>query len=397
MSARHHGNWREVFRAFLKLGLTAFGGPIAHLGYFRRELVDRRRWLSEAAYGELVGLCQFLPGPTSSQVGFALGLMRGGPIGGLAAWAAFTLPSAMLMILFAHAADHLSGPIGAGAIHGLKLVAIPIVAQAVIGMGRTLAPDLPRAAIAGTAAALILMTGAPAMQIGAILLGAVCGLILCDTPNEISDRPTGWSPGRRAGFICLAVFAVLLAASLMAAAFGARGPLALAAIFYRAGALVFGGGHVVLPLLRASLVPHWIDDRIFLAGYGFAQAMPGPLFSFGAYVGTRIAGPEGAAIALAAIFLPGLLLVSAALPFRHALTEDARMRRALWGVNAAVVGILAAALYDPLWRTGVTSLADAAIVLCGLLLLLRWRVPPLFVVLLTMIASIAAVAGSLSG
>ncbi len=385
---RYDGTRREVLETFLKLGLTAFGGPIAHIGYFHREIVERRNWLSEAAYAELVGLCQFLPGPTSSQAGFALGLMRAGPIGGLAAWMAFTLPSALLMVLFAYAASGLSGPIGAGAIHGLKLVAVPVVAQAVIGMARTLTPDATRAAIAIAAGLLILATGLPAMQLAVILFGAIAGLIFCRVPGAASDRPAGWIPSRRTGGICFALFAVLLAASLTFASSGGEPHLALAAIFYRAGALVFGGGHVVLPLLRASMVPHWIDDRAFLAGYGFTQAMPGPLFTFSAYLGARVAGMEGAAIALAAIFLPGLLLISGALPLRHAVAGDLRVRRAISGVNAAVVGILAAALYDPLWKTGVTSIFDAAIALAGLALLLRWRLPPLFVVIFTTLASI---------
>jgi chromate transporter len=385
---RHDGTWREVLAAFLTLGLTSFGGPIAHIGYFRREIVERRKWLSEAAYAELVGLCQFLPGPTSSQTGFALGLMRAGPLGGLAAWIAFTLPSALLMLLFAYAADGLSGPIGAAAIHGLKLVAVPIVAQAVIGMARTLTPDATRAVIAIGAGLLILATGLPAMQLAVILLGAIAGLILCRVPEAAPDHAAGWIPSRRAGGICLALFTALLAVALLFASSGGTPLLALAAIFYRAGALVFGGGHVVLPLLHANLVPHWIDDRAFLAGYGFTQAMPGPLFTFSTYLGARVAGPEGAAIALVAIFLPGLLLVAGALPLRQTVAGDSRARRAISGVNAAVVGILAAALYDPLWKTGATSIFDAVIALAGLVLLLRWRVPPLLVVIFTTLACV---------
>jgi chromate transporter len=387
---RHEGTWREVLAAFLKLGLTSFGGPIAHIGYFRREIVEGRKWLSEAAYAELVGLCQFLPGPTSSQTGFALGLMRAGPLGGLAAWIAFTLPSALLMLLFAYAADGLSGPIGAAAIHGLKLVAVPIVAQAVIGMARTLTPDAARAAIAIGAGLLILAIGLPVMQLAVILFGAIAGLILCRVPDAAPDHAAGWIPSRRAGGICLALFAALLAVALLFASSGGAPHRALAAIFYRAGALVFGGGHVVLPLLHASLVPQWIDDRAFLAGYGFTQAMPGPLFTFSAYLGARVAGIEGAAIALAAIFLPGLLLIAGTLPLRLAVAGDFRARRAIAGVNAAVVGILAAALYDPLWKTGVTSIFDAVITLAGLVLLLRWRVPPLFVVIFITLACITA-------
>jgi chromate transporter len=385
---RHDGTWREVLAAFLKLGLTAFGGPIAHIGYFRREIVERRKWLSEAAYAELVGLCQFLPGPTSSQAGFALGLMRAGPLGGLAAWIGFTMPSALLMLLFAYTADRLSGPLGGATIHGLKLVAVPIVAQAVIGMARTLTPDPTRAAIAIGAGLLILTTGLPAVQLAAILLGAIVGLVFCRVTHAVPDRAAGWIPSRRAGGLCLVLFAALLAVSLLFAS-GGEPHGALAAIFYRAGALVFGGGHVVLPLLHASMVPHWIDDRTFLAGYGFTQAMPGPLFTFSAYLGARVAGTGGAAIALVAIFLPGLLLISGTLPLRHTVARDFRVRRAISGVNAAVVGILAAALYDPVWTSGVTSIFDAVIALAGLALLLRWRVPPLAVVTFTALASVA--------
>jgi chromate transporter len=387
-TVRFEGSRREVFAAFLKLGLTAFGGPTAHIGYFRREMVERRRWLTEAAFAELVALCQLLPGPSSSQTGFALGLMRAGPIGGLAAWTAFTLPSALLMILFAYGADTVSGSLGAAIIHGLKLVAVPIVAHAVIGMARTLTPDVPRAGIALLAVGAILLIDLPATQLGVIALGAVCGLF-CNTPAAALHRATGWTPGRRTGRVCLAAFAILLVASLTLG-FSEDARLALAAILYRAGALVFGGGHVILPLLRSALVPQWIDDRSFLAGYGFAQAVPGPLFSFGAYLGVRIAGAGGAAIAIAAIFLPGLLLVTAALPLRAAVQGTALVRRAIAGVNAAVVGILAAALYNPLWRTGVTSIVDMAIVAAGMVLLWRWRAPALLVVALTLAGSIAA-------
>jgi chromate transporter len=383
------GNWREVFAAFLKLGLTSFGGPIAHIGYFRREIVERRQWLSESAFADLVGLCQFLPGPASSQTGFALGMMRAGPFGGLAAWTAFALPSAVLLLLFGYAANALTGPVGLSAIHGLKLVAVAIVAQAVIGMARTLTPDLPRAAIALGVAALVLVSAIPFFQVMGILLGGVAGLLVCRPPASHAQRPVGWIPGRRTGTICLAVFAVLLVTALVLAP-AASNPLeALAAIFYRAGALVFGGGHVVLPLLRASMVPQWIDDPTFLAGYGAAQAVPGPLFTFAAFTGFRVAGLVGAVIALVFIFLPGLLLVSGLLPIQESIRGNVVAQRALAGVNAAVVGILAAALYDPLWTTGVQSMADIFIVLVGLLLLLRWNVPPLVIVALTVFASIS--------
>lgn len=380
----------EVLVVFLRLGLSSFGGPIAHLGYFRRELVERRGWLSEAAYADLIGLCQFLPGPASSQAGFAFGLMRAGPWGGLAAWAGFTLPSAVALAVLGVMVGGITGPIGAAAIHGLKLVAVPIVAQAVIGMARTLAPDLPRALMALAAAALMLGTTAPAMQLVAIAGGALAGLLLCRSQAAEARPPGGWIPSRRAGLLCLALFAAALVPALLLQGRAAHRLVAITADFYRAGALVFGGGHVVLPLLRASLVPRWIGDPAFLAGYGAAQAVPGPLFTFSAYVGAHVAGVPGAAVALIAIFAPGLLLVAAALPFHGRIRESARAQRALAGVNAAVVGILAAALYDPLWITAIASPIDVAIALAGLAALWRWRVPPLAVVLGTVAASLAA-------
>lgn len=388
--ATAEGDWREVFAAFLKLGLTSFGGPIAHIGYYRREIVERRRWLSDAAFADLVGLCQFLPGPGSSQTSFALGLMRAGPLGGLAAWIAFTLPSALLLIVFAYLASGVSGPVGTSAIHGLKLVAVPIVAQAVIGMARTLTPDVQRVAIALAVGMLVLLTAIPSMQIAGIVLGALGGLLACRPPATHARQPGGWIPSHRTGIACLVAFALLLIAAL---ALGSSAPpplVALAAIFYRTGSLVFGGGHVVLPLLRASMVPHWIDDPSFLTGYGAAQAVPGPLFTFSAYLGARVGGLAGAAVALVAIFLPGLLLVTGFLPLQASIRDNVLARRALAGVNAAVVGILAAALYNPLWTTGVRSLPDIVIALGGLVLLLRWRVPPLVVVIATMAASVAA-------
>jgi chromate transporter len=377
----YDGTARDVFGAFLKLGCTSFGGPIAHLGYFRRELVERRRWLDDRAYGELVGLCQFLPGPASSQVGFALGLMRAGPLGGLAAWAGFTLPSALVMFCFALVAAELSGAVSEAAIHGLKIAAVAVVAQALVGMARSLTPDARRMAMATGAAAAMLVTAVPAAQIALITLGALIGTVVCPAGATRPQEYLGWTPSRRAGIICLALFAVLLLLLPLAATQGSS--LALADIFYRAGALVFGGGHVVLPLLRAGLVPGWMNDGGFIAGYGAAQAVPGPLFTLSAYLGAIAmpkAAPLGAAIALAMIFLPGLLLIAGMLPFRASLGQSHRAGAAIAGVNATVVGILAAALYDPLWTSGIGSLADALIALAGFALLVGLRVPPLAIV-----------------
>jgi chromate transporter len=376
------GSPAEVFLAFLRLGCTAFGGPVAHLGYFRAEFVERRRWLDEAAYADLVGLCQFLPGPASSQSGFALGLMRAGAVGGCAAWAGFTLPSALLMVAFASGSAWLAAlPAGAGLLHGLRLVAVAVVAQAVLGMARQLCPDRARATVAVVAAAAALLAPVPAGQVGGIALGAVAGLVLLRGRALAGTGEGGRYVGvtRRAGAACLGAFAGLLALS----AAGGRGPsAALFAAFYRSGALVFGGGHVVLPLLRdAVVVPGWVGEGAFLAGYGAAQALPGPLFTVAAYLGA-VARPApygsvaGAVIALAGIFLPGLLLVAGALPFWDALRGRAGAQAALRGANAAVVGVLGAALYSPLWTSSVVEAPDAVAALTGFVLLVAWRTPP---------------------
>ena len=381
-----HGSVREVFGAFLKLGLTAFGGPVAHLGYFRDELVLRRRWLGEAAYADLVALCQFLPGPASSQVGFALGCLRGGGLrGGLAAWAAFTLPSVLLLLGFALAASGLSGPVGLGIVHGLKLTAVAIVAAAVLGMARSLAPDGPRAAIAaGALLAVALVPGFPG-QLVALIGGAVAGLAIRSGERVSGEGvPASAFPvSRRAGLVALATFGALLVLASLASA----GPqaVALAGAFYRAGALVFGCGHVVLPLLRVEVVdPGWVEPDAFLAGYAAAQAVPGPLFSFAAYLGA-VAGPSphglaGAAIALVAIFLPGLLVVYGSLPFWSGALARPAVRAAMRGVNAAVVGLLAAALYDPVWTGAVGSVLDVAVAGAAFVGLVAWRAPPVLVV-----------------
>ncbi|WP_288987771.1 chromate efflux transporter [uncultured Sphingopyxis sp.] len=384
------GSAREVFAAFLKLGVTSIGGPIAHLGYFRDELVIRRRWIDDSGFAELLALCQFLPGPASSQAGFALGLMRAGPLGGLAAWTAFTFPSAALMFGFAAMARHLEGDMATAVLHGLKLAAVAIVAQALFGMARTLVPDWSRRTIALAAAAGMLVLASPVTQIGFIALGALSGLLVCTPKVRSSIGNGGWIPTRRASFLMLTGTATIL---LLLPVAGRGGSLfELAGIFYRAGALVFGGGHVVLPLLHAELVPGFVDDTAFLTGYGAAQALPGPLFALSAYLGA-VGSPDaplaGGLIAIVAIFLPGLLLVAGALPFRAAIAKNARAQAAIMGVNAVVVGILAAALYDPLWTSGVKSFADALIVGVGLLIVLRFRCPPLALVAGTVGAALA--------
>lgn len=381
---------REIFTVFLKLGLTSFGGPVAHLGYFHREIVARRRWLSEEGYAELVGLGQILPGPASSQVGFAIGLARGGWWGGVAAWTAFTLPSALAMILLATFIDRMTGPLAAHAMHGLKLVAIPIVAQALIDMAGRLAPDRPRRLMALAATVLMLATASPMAQLLTILAGGLAGAWLCREYVASSFDIEGWRPGGRGGAICLLLFGALFALLPLAARGSAL--MALADIFYRSGALVFGGGHVVLPLLRAELVPQWMSDASFLAGYGAAQAMPGPLFTLAAYLGALAmpgASLAAAVISLIALSLPGLLLMAGMLPFQARLRQLRMARGAVAGVNAVVVGILAAALYTPLWTTGIADAGDVLIVLVGFGLLVIRRWPPLALVLITVSMSMA--------
>ncbi|MGP3695846.1 chromate efflux transporter [Rhodobacter sp. NSM] len=379
MQAESGAGAGEVFLAFLKLGLTSFGGPVAHLGYFRDELVVRRRWLGDGAYADLVALCQFLPGPASSQVGFALGLLRAGLPGALAAWAGFTLPSAALMAAFGLAAGGIDHPAAEGALAGLKVVAVAIVAQAVWGMGRSLCPDRERASLAAAAAALAVLAPGAAGQIGAILLGALVG-VLIGRGEPVEGGRLALPLTRRAGIACLGTVAgLLLVLPLLA---GLSPLLALADGVARAGALVFGGGHVVLPLLEAEVVrPGLVPPDAFLAGYGAAQAVPGPLFTFAAYLGAVAEGPVGAVVALVAIFAPGMLLLCGVLPFWDALRRAPRAQSAMQGANAAVVGILGAALWNPVFTSGVTGPLPFAMAVGGFVLLTQWRVPPIWVVL----------------
>jgi chromate transporter len=388
------GSALEVLRVFLKLGLTCFGGPIAHIGYFREEFVVRRKWIDEHAYADLVGLCQFLPGPASSQVGFSIGLMRAGYRGALAAWAGFTLPSAIALVLFAYGAGALSGPAGVGLLHGLKLVAVAIVAQAVWGMARTLCPDRERASIAVAAALIILFSTASAAQIGAILLGGVAGFWLCRNTPATPSGHIAMPVSRTVGMAALTAFFVLLAGLPILRGLLASSGIALFDAFYRSGALVFGGGHVVLPLLREAFVtPGWVSDDAFLAGYGAAQAVPGPLFTFSAYLGTVVNatphGITGAALGLFGIFLPGILILLGALPFWDSFRQRAGAQAMMRGVNAAVVGLLGAALYNPVWTSAVKAPADLGIALVGFVLLTVWRAPPLLVVVISALGGVA--------
>jgi chromate transporter len=381
------GSALEVLREFTVLGLTSFGGPIAHLGYFRERLVARRRWISEQGYADLVALAQFLPGPASSQVGFALGVHRAGILGGLAAFLAFTLPSAVLLVLVALGAPLLDGPIAEGLITGLKVVAVAVVAHAVWGMARSLTPDARRAAIALAAALVVLLIGTGWATIAAIALGAVAGLLLCRAGVSALTGRLSIPISRTAGAVCLVVFAVLLLGLPVLAALVPSQPLAVADAFYRAGALVFGGGHVVLPLLETAVVePGWVSQEQFLAGYGAAQAVPGPLFTFAAYLGTVIApGAEGlllAGIAIVAIFAPGLLLIAGVLPFWGALQGRPAVQALVRGANAAVVGVLAAALYDPVMTSALVDAPTVALaVLCTVLLIVA-RLPAWVIVII---------------
>ena len=386
--ANHPGHWMEVLRIFTRLGLTSFGGPVAHLGYFREEFVARRNWLDDRAYADLVALCQFLPGPASSQVGIAIGLSRAGYPGALAAWLGFTLPSGIALVLFAYGVTEIGNVSGVGWIHGLKIAAVAVVAQAVFGMMRTLAPDKERATLAVAAAVIALAMPSVWGQIGAICLGGLVGLCLPRSEAPTDHVAISLSVGRTAGTVFLALFfVVLVGLPLLTAAMPSR-DLAVFEAFYRSGSLVFGGGHVGLPLLQASVVPPgWVGNDAFLAGYGAAQAVPGPLFTFAAYLGAVMGSPPngwfGALLSLSAIYLPSFLLVFGALPFWEVLRRRPVMQAALRGVNAAVVGLLLAALYNPVWTAGIIDAGDFALASAAFLLLFVWKTPPWLVVILS--------------
>jgi chromate transporter len=393
-SASKGGSPLEVLLVFFKLGLTCFGGPIAHIGYFREEFVARRRWIDEQAFADLVALCQFLPGPASSQVGFSIGLMRAGYWGALAAWTGFTLPSAFALVLFAYGANAISGPVGTGLLHGLKLVAVSIVAQAVWGMARTLCTDRQRASIAVVAALIILFNTSAAAQLGAIALGALAGLWLCRGSAAVVTTRMPAPVSRAVGLTALTAYVVLLVGLPILGAELTSSGIALFNDFYRSGALVFGGGHVVLPLLHEAFVaPGWLSNDAFLAGYGAAQAVPGPLFTFGAYLGAVMSptphGLGGAVLGLIGIFAPGILILLGALPFWDAFRKRTGAQATMRGVNAAVVGLLGAALYSPIWTSSVRTPGDFGIALVGFVLLTAWRAPPLVVVVVSAIGGIA--------
>jgi len=384
-----HSPWL-VFLIFLRLGLTSFGGPVAHLAYFREEFVTRRAWLSDRSYADLVALCQFLPGPASSQVGMALGLSRAGYGGALAAWVGFTLPSAILLIAFALALSHWglatdSTGMVAGTLHGLKLVAVAVVAQAIWGMARSLCTGALRASIMTLSACLVLLFPSAWSQVAVIVIAALIGLTwiapLAPTEGDSLRMPVS----RKAGACWLVLFFVLLIGLPLLVKLAPGQPIAMVDAFYRAGALVFGGGHVVLPLLQAEVVPSgWVSNEAFLAGYGAAQAVPGPLFTFAAFLGASMSvqpsGWLGGFICLLAIFAPAFLLVAGALPFWASLRQSMRMQAMLGGINAAVVGLLVAAWYDPIWTSAIHGPRDLALSLLALLALMSWKLPPWLVV-----------------
>ena len=383
----------KVLLIFLRLGLTSFGGPIAHLGFFRTEFVDRRHWLSEEHYADIVALSQFLPGPASSKVGIMVGVMRAGIPGALAAWLGFTLPSALALIAFGYGVAAVGDLAGASWLHGLKIVAVAVVAQAVWGMAKNLCPDRERLAIAAAATVLVLAVPSTLGQVGAIVAGGLIGwfflpgetIAFTPLPVRISRL---WSIGSIVLF-----FVLLLGLPLVVSSTGSHA-LAVFDAFYRSGSLVFGGGHVVLPLLQAATVqPGWVGNDAFLAGYGAAQAVPGPLFTFAAYLGTVMNQPPngwiGGLLCLAGIFLPSFFLAIGPLPFWSWFRQHPAMRSVLKGVNAAVVGLLLAALYTPVWTSAIHAPADFAIAAVALLLLASWKAPPWLVVILGAVAAFA--------
>lgn len=387
-------NVANVFFTFLKLGLTSFGGPIAHIGYFRKELIDKQQWVNEHQFSQLLAICQFLPGPASSQLGFALGLMRAGWLGALAAFTAFTLPSALLLIGFASVLPLLSNAVGVAIIHGLKLVAVAVVADAVYSMSNKLCPDNTRRVIALLAAGTLLLVQFAWAQILIIIIGAIAGMVLCRETESINSIMSSISKlNKRVALLLLSLFIALLLTALFLQ--NQSGLIAVGQAFYRAGALVFGGGHVVLPLLEEAVVnTGWVSNESFLAGYGASQAIPGPMFAFGAYLGAIIPNSHGiswmsALVALLLMFLPGFLLIAAALPLWQSVANKPLATKGISGINAVVVGILAAALIDPIIISSITSTLDLVISGIALLLLVKWRLSPLLVVIWCVLSSLA--------
>lgn len=372
----------EIFLVALRLGLTSFGGPVAHLAYFQNEYVKRKKWLSDQTYAEIVAICQFLPGPASSQVGISIGMLRGGMLGGFLAWLGFTLPSVLLLSFFAYYVIHFDVNQSV-IIHSLKIVAVAVVAHAILSMGKNLASDLPRISLAIGSAVLILLFPTASIQIIIIVLAGLIGSLLFkkDVSNQKSEVTLNIS--KSVGMISLSIFTLLLISLPVISGYFKHLYIQLFDTFYRVGSLVFGGGHVVLPLLEKEIVPNQMTNELFLAGYGAAQAVPGPLFTFASYLGMSIDGIGAMIIATVAIFLPSFLLITAILPFWNSLSQNQSVRSALVGVNAAVVGVLLAAFYDPIFTSGITSSVDFAVAVLSFSLLQFFKRPAWLVVLLT--------------
>lgn len=373
--------WLEILVISTRLGLTSFGGPIAHLGYFHEEYIRRRKWMDEKSYADLVALCQFLPGPASSQVGIGIGVMRGGVIGGIISFLGFTLPSVIALIIFASLL-HTFGIENAGWISGLKIVAVVVVAHAVLGMAKKLTPDLQRKTIALFALVVTLLWQTAYSQIGVILFAGVVGFLLYRQQTDTDKAKVTYFPiSRRFGYFCLTLFFGLLILLPILRQLTTVQWIAMFDSFYRSGALVFGGGHVVLPLLEQQFVPTgWLTEQQFLAGYGAAQAVPGPLFTFSAYIGAVINGWQGGLFATFAIFLPAFLLILGTLPFWDALRSNPKIKGALLGINASVVGILISALYNPIWTSSIHTAKDFALAALLFSMLVHWKLPPWIIV-----------------
>ncbi|MDN3450777.1 chromate efflux transporter [Planococcus sp. APC 3906] len=376
-------NYMEILKASTKLGLTSFGGPTAHLGYFREEYVVKRKWLDDKAYADLVALCQFLPGPASSQVGISVGMLRGGIFGGFLSWFGFTMPSVILLVLFAMLVSNAS--FDSGWIHGLKIVAVAVVAHALMGMGKSLAPDLPRIALAVAAAAAILLVPTAWAQIAVIVLAGIFGYYMYRKEKAPEAVKLALTFGRKTGIAAWTIFAALLVGLPLLRPFFESALYAIFDIYYRVGSIVFGGGHVVLPMLEREVVPGWMGPDVFISGYGAAQAVPGPLFTLAGYLGQIMSGGWGAVIAVIAMFLPSFLLVLGTLPFWSVIRTKSGVQAALKGVNAGVVGILLAALYDPVFTSGIRGPVDFAIAITAFAMLVYFKLAPWVVVLVTAI------------
>ncbi|QHE51278.1 chromate transporter [Pontibacillus sp. HMF3514] len=378
----------EIFLISLRLGLTSFGGPVAHLGYFQDEYVKRRKWLDDKSFADLIALCQFLPGPASSQVGISIGMVRGGIIGGICSWIGFTLPSVIALVIFALAINGTSIE-GASWVSGLKLVAVAVVAHAIMNMGKKLTPDLPRITIAMITAFILLFYQTAVSQIALIIVAGIVGIMLFQNKELPQGNDVGLTYKKRTGIISLSLFFILLIGIPFVASWSSSIYVTIFDTFYRVGSIVFGGGHVVLPLLEAEVVPNgFISKEMFLAGYGATQAVPGPMFTFASFIGTVMSGVSGAVVATIAMFLPSFFLLIGVLPFWDDLRKVKRVRAALLGVNAAVVGLLIAALYDPIWTSAITSSKDVAVGLAAFTLLYFWKVPAWLVVILTVLGNV---------